>query len=292
MKEKIDYAVRMLVEMEYEKGIEVLEEVLAEEPKNEMALYNIGLAYNSINQPAKAIKTFEFLLKNHKKNGSILTALGYSYFLNHDIEKAKEILEEAVDLEPNNIYALRNLSGILAKLGDKDKAEKIFNDILLLNPKDSKALFGLGLLFFEKEDYAKSEGYFYQMMGLPISEEERETAKTYLTKIAEKSFKNSGVRVDAVMFLVSAINIYKQLNPEEIKRITFEIATIGDNGLDINNSNKKYKIPSLDNREMSGLSAICFMYVGFKIIDSTVDIGIDLSPEYTQALKLVDKGFN
>ncbi|NLD51239.1 MAG: tetratricopeptide repeat protein [Clostridiaceae bacterium] len=258
--------------------------------KTYLALYNVALAYNCLNQPLKAIKAFEFYLKNYTPNANVLAGLGYAFYLNRDIEKAKEVLEEAVLLEPSNIYALRNLSGVLAKLGDHEKAEKIFNDILQANPRDSKTIFGLGLVHFEKGEYDKAQELFYRVMALPILEEAKDPAREYLTKIAEKTLKNKGFRLDAVMYLVSAMNMFKKLELEEIRKITFEVASIGQRGFDINNPDTTYRIMSLEGKEVSGLCAVCYMYAGFKIIDPALEVGIDLSEEYEQARKLIDKG--
>lgn len=276
MNDKIQYAIRLLNEMEYEQGIEILRDVLTEDPKNEVALYNLALAYNSINEPENAIKAFDLYLAHHGKDSNVLAGLGFSYYLNREIEKAKEILEEAVELNPGNIYALRNLSGVLANLGDSDKAEKLFKQILELNPKDGKSLTGLGIIYFQKQEYMKAETCFYEVMTLPIPEEAKDPARDYLTKIAEKTLKKDGFRVDAVMYLVSAINLFKTMDLEGIKTIAFEIATLAQNGLDINDPKKTYRIPALQGKEISGLCALCYMYVGFQKIEPSLDPGIDL----------------
>ncbi len=290
MNDKIQYAIRLLNEMEYEQGIEILKDVLTEDPKNDVALYNLALAYNSINEPENAIETFDIYLAHYKKDPSVLAGLGYSYYLNGDIEKSKEILEEAVELNPGNIDALRNLAGVLANLGDIDKAEKLFKQILEIEPKNYRTLTGLGMIYFQKEDYDKAENCFYQVMDLPIPEEVKDPAREYLTKIAAKTLKKDGFRVDAVMYLVSAINLYKNMDLEGIKKVAFEIATLGQNGFDINDPKKTYKVPALQGNEISGLCAICYMYVGFKKIDPSLDTGIDLADEFNQASILSETG--
>lgn len=84
MNDKIQYAIRLLNEMEYEQGIEILRDVLTEDPKNDVALYNLALAYNSINEPENAIKTFDLYLAHHEKDSNVLAGLGYSYYLNRE----------------------------------------------------------------------------------------------------------------------------------------------------------------------------------------------------------------
>jgi hypothetical protein len=45
---------------------------------------------------------------------------------------------------------------------------------------------------------------------------------------------------------------------------------------------RKYQLLSLPGR-FSGLHMVCLMYVAFKIIDPTADIGFDLAKEYALA---------
>ena len=59
----------------------------------------------------------------------------------------------------------------------------------------------------------------------------------------------------------------------------------GRTGLDINNPDKKYTLDSMGD-SFTGLQLVSYMYVGFKIIDPKMDIGMDLSEEYKQALDL------
>lgn len=290
MHNKIKQAINALNTKKHEKGIELLKDVLRDDPKNDTALYNLALAYNSINCPEKAIDVFNEYLRHYPKDSNIMTGLGYSLFLTRKLEKAREILEEAISLDPCNIYALRNLGGILAELKDFEKAKTIFNDILKIEPDDNKALFGLGLIYFYDGDYSKSADYFYRILAMPLSDDEKQPAKDYLTKIAEKTLKEQGFRYDAVMYFISAINTFRRSNIDKIKKISFDIASLGQNGLDINDPSKTYNISSLDNKEMTGLCAVCHMYAGFKILNPDLDMGIDLSKEYEQAIKTIKAG--
>lgn len=47
----------------------------------------------------------------------------------------------------------------------------------------------------------------------------------------------------------------------------------------------KHQLRSLPG-DFSGLHVLCIKYVGFKIIDPTVDIGFDIATEYAEACRL------
>jgi hypothetical protein len=76
------------------------------------------------------------------------------------------------------------------------------------------------------------------------------------------------------------------LNP--LSPITCEIAMLGSLGLNLNDSEKKHTLQSLPG-SFSGLHLLCLQYVGFQILDPTIDVGIDLSEEYQAALELSRK---
>jgi hypothetical protein len=67
--------------------------------------------------------------------------------------------------------------------------------------------------------------------------------------------------------------------------ITCEIAMLGSRGLNLNDSEKKHTLQSLPGY-FSGLHLLCLQYVGFQILDPTIDVGIDLSAEYQAALEI------
>jgi hypothetical protein len=56
-------------------------------------------------------------------------------------------------------------------------------------------------------------------------------------------------------------------------------------GLDINDSAQKYTLTRMPGN-FSGLHLVSLMFVGFRQIDSSLDGGIDLSKEFTEAEKL------
>ncbi len=68
----------------------------------------------------------------------------------------------------------------------------------------------------------------------------------------------------------------------DVKRVTMEIAMIGSKGLSVQDPTAKYTLRSLSG-SFSGLHLLCTEYVGFKIIDPSVDIGFDIAAEYEAA---------
>ena len=118
-----------------------------------------------------------------------------------------------------------------------------------------------------------------------------EQARKARSKIAENTFHGvteGTPRMDAVMYCLSALKYLDKLSLEQVQKIGFEIAMLGTRGLDVNNSEQKYTLKSMEGK-FSGLHLLCFQYVAFKKIAPEHSIGFDLSTEYQTALKLFQK---
>ncbi len=89
-------------------------------------------------------------------------------------------------------------------------------------------------------------------------------------------------RMDAVIYLVGAIENFAGMSNQEVKKIGFEVATLGMQRFDVNDSTQKYQLRSMPGR-YSGLYMVCLMYAAFKITDPTADTGFDLAEGYALA---------
>jgi hypothetical protein len=75
----------------------------------------------------------------------------------------------------------------------------------------------------------------------------------------------------------------------EAQKIALEIGTLGSKGLSVNDPSGKYSLRSSPGN-YAGLQLPCIQYVGFKIIDPAADIGLDITAEYEEALRLHSGG--
>jgi tetratricopeptide (TPR) repeat protein len=90
----------------------------------------------------------------------------------------------------------------------------------------------------------------------------------------------------SVMYLLDALERFSSLEPDEVKRIAFEIALMGQEGIDYSSPEDKYRLKNLPGQAMSGLQLMCLMYAGFKQVAPDMDSGMDLKKEYQQALAI------
>ncbi|TAH26074.1 MAG: tetratricopeptide repeat protein [Cytophagales bacterium] len=81
------------------EGIGILKEVLKEDPKNETAMYQLGILSLQSGQNSKAVDRFNELIKINPKNANAHYYLGVSFANLGEINKAKASLEKAKALE-------------------------------------------------------------------------------------------------------------------------------------------------------------------------------------------------
>jgi hypothetical protein len=131
-----------------------------------------------------------------------------------------------------------------------------------------------------------ADGHYQRVLHIDPTSQPAEMARQGLSRISERSFRETAdVRSDALAFCLDAMMRFRQMPRERVQQITFEIAMLGTKGINPNNSDELYSLKTLPG-SFSGLQLLCLEYVGFKILDPSVDIGFDLSKEYAQAMML------
>ncbi|UII28441.1 tetratricopeptide repeat protein [Fulvivirga maritima] len=75
------------------KGVGMLKEIIEQDPKNEKAMFNLGVLSMQSNQYAKAVEHFSKLVEVYPKNTQAQFFLGVSYLETGNKEKAKEQFE-------------------------------------------------------------------------------------------------------------------------------------------------------------------------------------------------------
>ena len=88
-------------------------------------------------------------------------------------------------------------------------------------------------------------------------------------------------RMDAVMYLSSALEAYRELDPVGQKQLLGEVTAISQKGLAINNPDQKHHLRQYrGGTTVSALQAACIFYVGVRLLLPGQDAGIDFAREY------------
>lgn len=287
MIDRFEEAVNLAESARLEEAKSAFEEILLDEPRNADVLYSLGMCFTDLGQPAKAITVLKKSIEYNPEHSNSYVALGYAYARMGDNENAKKYFLEALELDSGNSYAMRNLGGLFGKTGDIEKSLYYLDKSYKINSSDADTVYGLGYCYQQLKDYQKADQYYRIVLEMDAPTALKELARDGLREIAMIHLKSKGLRIDAVMYMVSALKLFGKESENRIREITFEIALKGRGGFDINNPDKKYTINSLLG-EFTGLQLVSYMYVGFKSIAPEQDIGVDLSQEYRMAHKLYE----
>ena len=102
---------------------------------------------------------------------------------------------------------------------------------------------------------------------------------------------DGNIRMDAVMYMQGAMEDFAKSPRETVGQIVMEIATLGQQGLQINDASVRYDLKSKPG-DYSGLHLLSMMHVGIKLFDPSADTGSGLDREYqlAQAMKKMIEG--
>lgn len=282
-----DQALKLIQSGRLDEARIYLEELLRQDPENTVLLYNLGMLYTDLGEPKRAIEVLQHCIEIDPDNANAHVALGYAYLRAKDMESAKKHSLRALEIDPNNSFAFKNLGGIFGKEGDNLRASYYLRRAFDINPKDPQIVYGLALTYKALEDFEGADGYFRTLLNMKAPEQFKELAREGLREIAVRKLKSQGLRMDAVFYMLHALEMFRDKSKQEIQNISFEIAILGRQGLDIKDPKKKYTLGLLPG-EFSGLELVSIMYVGFRQFEPGMNLGIDLSQEYELAEKLAN----
>lgn len=288
---RLDEAIRKLEQSRLKEGQHILEELRKEEPDNPVILYNLGMCYSEQGMFEASIDVLERCVGVATDHVNAHAALGFSYARSGHPAKALRVLETARQIDPDNVFVLKNLASIYGKQGRLDEAVACFKLARDADPDSPGILYGLAYAYEQQGHAVKADAIYQDIIESGKPEQMVELAKEARTRIGVEALKDEGLRPDAVMYCLAALEHYSGKSRSEVKDTTFEIAFLGQRGLDIHNPDHKYSLKSMPG-DFTGLQLLCYMYVGFQIVDPSVDVGADLSDEYRAALSMFEGEIN
>jgi len=268
-------------------GILLLELFLSNTPNDENVLYNLGLAVGDAGELTRAINLLTRLVKQAPAHTNGRVALGMAYLRAGKIEEGIRELRTAVSQEPENRRAHRNLGAGLMQAERFNEAVEHLRRATELAPADQAAWFDYGQALQSSGETLEADKAFIKTIELNEFSEIAEQARQAQTRMAEKSLHGASptLRMNAVMYCLSALEKFAKLSPEQIKNIGIEIALRGTRGIDVNSAEQEYSLRSMEGN-FSGLYLLCLQYVAFQQIAPEQNVGFDLSAEYEAALNL------
>ena len=150
--------------------------------------------------------------------------------------------------------------------------------------------------FFELESETKFENknniddFLTKLQQDPFGLEEPEDPfqKREMEKF-QKHQEEIGTNMAIVMFMVEALQHFKDKDEKDIKQTAFELAMLGTQGIDPNK--KDYIISSINNKRFSGNQILAFYYVSWALAmqEQVQHLGLDFGKEFELAKKMNDE---
>lgn len=130
------------------------------------------------------------------------------------------------------------------------------------------------------------DNYLDSLEKDPFSVNEKDPIKEREMKIFLDGQKESGLNMAVVMFMLDALQYFKNVNKEIIKKIAFEIALQGAHGYRPDEDN--YRINSIPNKLFSGYNILAYYYVSWALALPEVlhELQLPFDEEYKMASKL------
>jgi Flp pilus assembly protein TadD len=288
----VEHAIEQLKSGDYRRGVQVLRLFANARPDEVIVNYNLGMALSDLGELDGAIEHLRRALDAEPRDANIHVALGVALYRKRDFNAARLVLEGALELEPDNPYALCNLGVCLLALNEPPTtAVEYLRKATTLLPGDQQAWAGLGQALERQGDIEEADKAFIRAIEINPHNPLAQVAKRGRSRIAQSAMRENvggGLRVDAVMYCLEALEKCQTMAPSEVQKIAFEIAALGTKGINPNNPDIKHRLRSLPG-EFTGLQLLCWMYVAWKAVAPEVDIKFDLSEEYEAALSLLHK---
>lgn len=274
----------------YDEAIPLLRTRLQLEPDHVESLYNLGMVCSDRMELSEARRLLGRAVELEPGDANAQVALGIAALRDNDPAAAQGPLEKAVVLEPRNPFALRSLGQLLLMQGNAPAARPRLRAAVAVAPEDPIALFTYAqcLLAIAGESHeAEADALFQRALRLAPVGDLAEKIKNQQRRLADRVLRTNAQgmpRMDAVMYLSSALEAYRALDLAGQKQLLAEAAAVGQKGLAINDPDQKHHLNEYrGGSTVSALQVACIVYAGVRLLLPGQDAGLDFEKEYELA---------
>lgn len=151
---------------DYERSAQAFEQAIKLKPDYPEALYNLGLTLVKLNRLDDAIHSYQKALEISPDDIDIHLALGSVYFKQKQLKPSLSAYESALSINPKSHSALVSVGAVLVEIGEVDRAISYLNEALSIEPNDAQAYCNLGYAFMLKEQ--TDEAIFFYNKALEL----------------------------------------------------------------------------------------------------------------------------
>ncbi len=174
---------------EFEKSVEYFLKCLEVNPKLTDTHNHLGTVYQEMGFLEKAEEEFQKAIADEKYHSRELPYFNLArlYYIQNKPEQALDLLENALALNSRFVMAY-NLKGLIAEHFNKyDEAIACYSRALKIAPSDTTLHFNLAAAYFKNGEYSKAQELFENLQAQEISSEMKADIAKYLKTIKQKT---------------------------------------------------------------------------------------------------------
>ena len=149
-----------------DQAAESFKQVIATDPRNPEAYYNLGTLYLRRNDLSRARQNLEQALKLKPEYPEAWNNLGMIAAQAGSTDEAIQHFERSLAIRPQYATALVNLGNMLRRQKQFDRAEQLLTEALKLEPADPEVNYSLGMLYAQQNNIALGEQYLEKAVAL------------------------------------------------------------------------------------------------------------------------------
>lgn len=145
---------------DFAQARQYLEDTLRLKPNYPEAWNNLGMMAAQLGQPDEAIRDFQKSLALRPEYATALLNLGNVYRRQQDFENAEKCFDRAIQIRPDNPEVNYSFGMLYAQQGRLEQASGYLEKAIALRPDYAEALNNLGVLFVRGQEFARAEEQF------------------------------------------------------------------------------------------------------------------------------------
>lgn len=175
----LEEAERLKLNCRHEESIELLEDLLSDDPANVAALEELADNELSMERYERAVKAAKQAIALDADSYMGHYIWGFSLSLQENWETAHLELQKANEIRPNNPEILRCLGWVLFNMEKRVQGIVTLERSLNLDPENTLSLCDLGVCYLHVKNFKKASSIFDYVLSLdPDNERARQCAET------------------------------------------------------------------------------------------------------------------
>ncbi len=155
-----DFVHFLVKQKDYERALDILEQMIADEPQDVQMQIQRALVYVEMKEPHRAVTELEAILQAHPSELRVRDYLGWLYEQIDDVEGALDAYRTNIDLDATFYDSRIHLGILLYRLTRYDEAVRHLTQAAGLKPSNSETHLMLGLSYLQADEFEQATSAF------------------------------------------------------------------------------------------------------------------------------------